>query len=147
MNGPGARPDSLHAVALAALRGEDADGHLREFLDAYYLASPGAPRAAMLAPEPAALDSRKDAYLAAVAEHLALRDGLPVPDWALAPGRFLHAPYFPCGLESLKATLLVESPSAFRRRMIFVGRDPLDRPRRHAQGGAGRPDAGLGSGA
>ena len=33
-------------------------------------------------------------------------------------------------MESLKATLLVESPTAFRRRMIFVGADPLYRPRR-----------------
>jgi hypothetical protein len=31
--------------------------------------------------------------------------------------------------ESLKATLLVERPTAFRRRMIFVGADPLYRPR------------------
>lgn len=38
--------------------------------------------------------------------------------------------YFPSGLESLKATLLVESPTAFRRRLIFVGADPLYRPRK-----------------
>jgi hypothetical protein len=30
---------------------------------------------------------------------------------------------------ALKAMLFVESPSAFRRRMIFVSRDALSRPR------------------
>ena len=33
-------------------------------------------------------------------------------------------------LESLKAILTVESPVAFRRRLLFVGKDALDRPRR-----------------
>ena len=32
----------------------------------------------------------------------------------------MHSPFFAGGLESLKASLLVESPVAFRRRMIFV---------------------------
>ena len=79
-------------------------------------------------------DERSDAYLAAVAEHLALRNDLAVPEWAGAKCRFLKRPFYPCGLESLKATLLVESPIAFRRRLIFVGADPLYRPRRDARG-------------
>jgi hypothetical protein len=37
------------------------------------------------------------------------------------------------GLESLKAILTVESPAAFRRRLLFVGKDALDRPRRVAE--------------
>lgn len=76
----------------------------------------------------------RNAYLAAVAEHLSLRNALAVPAWAIEPARFLDRPYFPCGLDSLKATLLVESPTAFRRRMIFVGADPLYRPRRDRVG-------------
>jgi hypothetical protein len=36
-------------------------------------------------------------------------------------------PFFATGLESLKATLWVESPTAFRRRMLFVGRDVVTR--------------------
>ena len=39
------------------------------------------------------------------------------------------------GPENLKAALLVESPVAFRRRMLFVGRDVLDRPRRFSAAG------------
>jgi hypothetical protein len=38
-------------------------------------------------------------------------------------------PFFAGGLESLKATLFVQSPTAFRRRMLFVSKNALDRPR------------------
>lgn len=129
------RPRSLKEVALWGLSHGDTDGFLREFLDEFYLEHDQRKRAAMLADEPPR-DSvdRRNAYLAAVAEHLALKYRLPVPDWTGHPARFLSRPYFPCGLESLKATLLVESPTAFRRRMIFVGSDPLYRPRRDASG-------------
>lgn len=110
------------------------DAFLREFLDEFYGAEDAA-RSRMLAAEPALTpgDERADAYYAAVAEHLALRHGLPVPPWALAQERFLRRPFFPAGLESLKSTLLVESPPAFRRRMIFIGADALSRPRRSAR--------------
>ena len=37
--------------------------------------------------------------------------------------------FFAGGLGSLKARLIVESPSAFRRRLIFVSHDGLHRPR------------------
>ncbi len=84
---------------------------------------------------------RANAYYAAVAEHLALTHRLQVPAWTLEAGRFLRKPWFPAGLESLKATLLVESPPAFRRRMIFVDADPLYRPRR-----ASPPRSGAASG-
>jgi hypothetical protein len=109
------------------------DGFLREFLDAFYLEGDRDARERMLAVEPPLSgDPRRDAYLAAVAEHLAMRDRLAVPAWTADAARFLKRPFFPAGLESLKATLLKESPTAFRRRMIFVGADPLYRPRREA---------------
>ena len=124
------RPHSLYEAATwgNALRNRDA--MLREFLDEYYLA-PAANRAGMLEEEPPLLpdDDRANAYYAAVAEHLAMNDGMRAPAWVQSKARFLRRPFFPAGLESLKATLLVESPSAFRRRMIFVDRNPLHRPR------------------
>jgi hypothetical protein len=138
------RPRSLREVAAwgQALGGVDA--FLREFLDSFYLAGDDAARAAMLAEEPPLIeDDRANAYLAAVAEHLAFRFRLAVPDWTGLPARFLKRPFFPAGLESLKATLLVESPTAFRRRMIFVGADPLYRPRRDSSG-IGEPLRGRG---
>lgn len=132
------RPRTLREAAIWGATLGRRDAFLREFCDEFY-GGDARTRAAMLAEEPplSPVDKRANAYYAAVAEHLALRHGLPVPDWALARERFLRAPYFPSGLDSLKATLLVESPPAFRRRMIFVGADALSRPRRSRAAGTG----------
>ena len=125
------RPQSLRQAAIHGLEFGDRDAFLREFLDEFYVEADPARRAAMLLDEPPVTDDgRANAYYAAVAEHLAFKYHLAVPPWTQQPARFLKRPFFPCGLESLKATLLVESPTAFRRRMIFVGADPLYRPRR-----------------
>jgi hypothetical protein len=53
---------------------------------------------------------------------------LDAPAWTEKPQRFLREPFFAGGLESLKAILIVESPSAFRRRLIFISADGLSRP-------------------
>ncbi|MHB1529149.1 MAG: hypothetical protein ACYDDA_12945 [Acidiferrobacteraceae bacterium] len=125
------RPRSLGEVVLLGKQYGDMDCFLREFLDEFYLEQKDTARKAMLRDEPPMVDdSRANAYLAAVAEHLALKNKLEIPEWTSQSARFLKRPYFPCGLESLKASLIVESPVAFRRRMIFVGSDPLYRPRR-----------------
>ena len=124
------RPDSIAQVAARAA--EEActfDPSVREFLDQWQLMSPEQ-RTARLEDEPQRLSGVKDAYLAAVAEHLALSERLPVPAWTEQPDRFLSEPFFASGLESLKAILLVESPLAFRRRLIFISADGLSRPRR-----------------
>jgi hypothetical protein len=129
------RPQSLRQAALFGLELGHRDAFLREFLDEFYVESRAERRAAMLADEPPMTgDERADPYYAAVAEHLALKYRLPVPPWTANPRRFLNRPFFPAGLESLKAILLVESPTAFRRRMIFVDADPLYRPRRDTPG-------------
>jgi len=125
------RPRTLEEVAQWSEDLGRIDEFIREFLDEFYLEPKATQRAAMIAGQPRLSgDIRRDAYLAAVAEHLAFRYGLTVPTWTDEPSRFLKRPYFPAGLESLKAILLVESPVAFRRRLIFVGSDPLSRPRR-----------------
>lgn len=129
------RPRSLKEVAVWGGELGGMDGFLREFLDEFYVEPDTGVRTAMLEDEPPlGVDVRTNAYLAAVAEHLALKNHIEVPAWAGEKERFLKRPFFPCGLESLKATLLVESPVAFRRRMIFVGADPLYRPRRDVIG-------------
>ncbi|MGF1611405.1 MAG: hypothetical protein ACFCUQ_18525 [Kiloniellales bacterium] len=121
-------PDSLAEVARRARAGQQPfDPAVREFLDHFY-STPKARQAAIQdRPEP--VGTVQDAYLAAVAEHLALAYGLDVPAWTEEPGRSLKRPFFAGGLESLKATLLVESPTAFRRRMIFISANALSRPR------------------
>ncbi len=128
------RPLTLCEIAARDRQDGSFDIAVREFLDAFYTAAPQT-RDAFLRDEPPRLSPIKDAYLAAVAEHLALRFGLPTPEWSEAPTRFLSEPFFAGGMEGLKALLLIESPLAFRRRMIFVSHDALSRPRdRHADG-------------
>lgn len=123
-----ARPESLSEVAGLAGTEGGFDASLREFLDTFYgLAAADRPTA--IGEEPARIGAVHDAYLAAVAEHLALRFGIGTPAWTEAPDRFLAEPFFAGGLEGLKAILLVESPLAFRRRLIFVSHDALSRPR------------------
>ena len=123
-----------HSLAEAMQWGEalgNVDAYIREFLDEFYVQGDASKREAMLSEEPPlGSNERANAYVAAVAEHLAFRMHRAPPDWVSHQARFLKRPFFPAGLESLKATLLVESPTAFRRRLIFVGADPLYRPRR-----------------
>ncbi|MBI3706975.1 MAG: hypothetical protein HY246_04765 [Proteobacteria bacterium] len=125
----GKRPRSLQEVAQRS-RGISAsfDHVLREFLDSFYLMETEE-RVIAIKNEPDPVGAIHDAYLAAVAEHLAWRFDLSSPEWTEKPSRFLHKPFFAGGLESLKATLLVESPVAFRRRMLFVSENVLSRPR------------------
>lgn len=72
-----------------------------------------------------------DAYLCALAEHLADMAGQPSPAWA--HDGFLEEPMFLGGPHSHEH-LLKDSPPAFRRRLIFPGRVllKLERLRRTA---------------
>jgi hypothetical protein len=122
------RPQTLHEVSLRTLRREQPfDPALREFLDTFYAKPEG--RLDALRERPELIDAVHDAYLAAVAEHLARVFSLPVPEWSETHGFALSRPFFAGGLESLKAVLTVESPTAFRRRLLFVSKDALSRPR------------------
>jgi hypothetical protein len=75
-------------------------------------------------------DPREDAYVGGVGEHLALRWGLRVPAWVFDPRRFLREPWCVGDVgPAFAAYLLMESPTAFRRRLIFTEADPLRRAR------------------
>lgn len=102
-----------------------------EFLDAFYGASDPTRRQAMLEAEPVRRGvERDDAYIAAVAEHLARRWGLRIPDWAATDDRDVAEPWFVGRMgRGLSGLLLVESPIAFRRRRIFTEAEPLRRAR------------------
>lgn len=106
---------------------------LPEFLDTLYFALrgwPGPKPQVCLDAEPATLaDVAWQAQLGAIGEHLALRWHLSVPPWTNQPSRFLDAPFFPSGTETYKGWYLVQSPTAFRRRMIFTEAEPLRRAR------------------
>jgi hypothetical protein len=122
------RPRSIAGIAGKPAAGSF-DPAVREFLDAWQEMN-REERQKALSVEPACLGSVKDAYLAALAEHLSLSEGFNPPAWCQDDNRFLREPFFAGGLESLKAILLVESPLAFRRRLIFISADALFRPAR-----------------
>lgn len=124
----GRRPTSLDEVARRVVNGtQKFDPAVREFLDHFYL-NPDR-REDSLKEAPALIGPVHDAYLAALAEHLSLAYDLPIPDWTESQGNDLKEPFFAGGLESLKATLIQESPTAFRRRLLFVSKNALSRPR------------------
>lgn len=142
MRKSGFRPRTIAEVARrASINAQRFDSSVREFIDSLEGLS-RVERAAALAEEPAPVGNVEDAYLAALAEHLSSADGADAPAWTEDQSRFLKAPFFAGGLQSLKASLLVESPSAFRRRLIFISSDGLSRPpRTSARGQDGRARA------
>lgn len=123
------RPATLAEAVRRFRSGEERYDHaLPEFLDAFYL-NPDR-RQAMIDDDPGPVDDAvRHAMIGAIAEHLALRWGLRVPAWTNDPSRFLRRPYFDTPFEALKAMYLAQSPTAFRRRLIFTEAEPLRRAR------------------
>ncbi|MCT7372634.1 hypothetical protein [Mycolicibacterium llatzerense] len=65
---------------------------------------------------------RYDALLAAAAEDVTARYGLPSPLWTITMERFLRSAWWVSDLPSARAYALVGTPAAFRRRGIYVDR-------------------------
>lgn len=78
-------------------------------------------------PPPGTGDSGVDAALAALAEHLARRDGWQAPDWTLDERRYAEPWWFVSGVRAWHALALVESPLAFRKRGVFLTASALER--------------------
>jgi len=123
------RPGSLAEVARwTGSRGEFFP-HLWDFLDQFSIER----RPEMLAEEPTRLAGSieegnvSDAYLAAVAVALSRSAGVVPPTWAREPGRALRSPWFAHPGGALRATLILESPAAFRERNLFVSENALSR--------------------
>ena len=128
------RPDTLaDAVARSLHRRAPLYAHVNEFLDEFYTRPDD--REWMLSTEPVLLDDiRQDAWIGGVGEYLARWPGLPrPPEWTEHPCRFLALPYFVNDLGPRFARLLLmESPIAFRRRLVFTEAEPLRRARKPA---------------
>ena len=89
-----------------------------EFLKEFHGES-AASRSALLRDEPAGTgDPRWDALLAALAEHLAAKDGDAGPDWS--NNRVLPTFWFPFNTAAARVDAVVHSPASFRRRGIFI---------------------------
>ncbi len=98
------------------------------FLDDFYGDADVVSRMRRVADDPGLTDdSRTNALLGAIGEHLVSRWNLgDPPSWSHQPERFLNRPWF-MGPERMKGFLLAESPLAFRRRFIFTEAEPLRR--------------------
>lgn len=126
-------PDSAFGQSLAhagwrVRAGEELRFAVREFLDEFGLL----PRLDLMEralherPEPTG-SAPADAYLGALAEHLAAQHGLDRPAWAVEPERFLDRFWFQSYVPGFRALAIAESPAAFRRRGIFVSEGALRR--------------------
>jgi hypothetical protein len=72
-------------------------------------------------------DARADAYIGALAEHLAATPGLERPEWAVERERFLDRFWFVSDVPGFRALAIAQSPAAFRRRGIFIADGALQR--------------------
>lgn len=119
---------SLAGVATRVRAGEEFQFAVREFLDEFALRADDASREKAIAdrPEPTG-DRRYDAYLGALAEHLAAAHGLERPSWAVKPDRFLDRFWFVSSVPGFRAVSIAQAPAAFRRRGVFIPERSLHR--------------------
>lgn len=121
----------LSIAALARLMAGEPDERRQrlvlEFVGQFVEADP-AWRAGLLLEAPADTgDGRWDALLGALAEHFAFHDGVDPPDWCFESGRFLESAWFWVDLPSVRRRALTGTPTAFRRRNVWVDRVDLER--------------------
>jgi hypothetical protein len=69
-------------------------------------------------------DEHWDVFLAALAEHVAARDGRAAPAWT--EGRVLRQFWFPFNTRAARVDALVHAPAAFRRRGVYVAPQELE---------------------
>lgn len=70
-------------------------------------------------------DPRWDAFLAGLAEWLAVRVGVPAPAWVYDNSRYLRRGWWVTPMESLRAWEYAGSPMSFQSRGIYLHRDSL----------------------
>lgn len=121
------RRQTLMAVAERVRQGAELRAAVADFMDDLRWARDADDVLQRIEDEPAHVGRRVDAFLGALAEHVAVHADVPVPDWCLAPVRFLDHFWWPTRFLDLRARTIVESPAAFRRRGIYIGATTLER--------------------
>jgi hypothetical protein len=125
---PGRLTATLAGVAQRVGAGEDFHYAVREFLDEFALRGDDSSRAQAIAERPPATgDPRYDAYLGALAEHLAAAHSLSRPTWSVESDRFLDRFWFVSKVPGFRAPAIAQAPAAFRRRGVFVPERSLHR--------------------
>jgi len=123
------RPKTLAEVAAISMNADTFDFAVAEFLDEFY----AEPLTERLEEEPRSLkavlndDGLADAYLAGIADHLSRQYDLTPAPWVFEPSRVLKNPWFAMKSHGGRMCMLIESPSAFRERNIFVSANALSR--------------------
>ena len=84
-------------------------------------------REIIAAPPPSTGEPKWDACIAALAEYVALRDGLEPPQWAQQSKYALDAFWFPVNTPGAVGDGLVHAPASFACRGIFIERRDLER--------------------
>jgi hypothetical protein len=121
-------PRSLRDVADAIRGHPDWYGcAMYTFMEAFFVEESRAARQVMLDPTPVPTgDWKNDTWIGAIGEHVAQRWNLLIPAWtqeeAFMGGKM---PYFSTELGTARDIEIVETPPAFRRRLIFGGAEPL----------------------
>jgi hypothetical protein len=119
---------TLAGLAQRARSGEDFRHAVSEFLDEFALRGNDHSRAEAIELRPELTgDSRHDAYLGALAEHLAAVHQLRRPAWSVEPERFLERFWFLSDTKGFRAVSIAQAPAAFRRRGVFVPERSLHR--------------------
>jgi hypothetical protein len=118
---------TLAGIARRCLAGEDFRVAAREFIDEFVLLPLERRYEAIEAEPPVIGDPRFDAYLGALAEHLAVLTGLQPPAWSLTSDRFLDRFWFVSPTPGFRAISLAQAPAAFKRRGILIPERSLRR--------------------
>jgi hypothetical protein len=118
----------LAAVSERVRADEGFQHAVREFLDEFALRGDDRSRSDAIAKRPVPTgEPRHDAYLGALAEHLAAVHRLERPAWSIEPERFLPSFWFVSEVPGFRAVAIAQAPAAFRRRGVFVPERSLHR--------------------
>ena len=126
-------PDEAFRQTLALVgerlrNGDELRFAVREFLDEFALLPRDDLRARAIRDRPELTgEDRADAYLGALAEHLAAVERIERPPWAVERERFLDRFWFVSEVSGFRALAIAQSPAAFRRRGIFISAGALRR--------------------
>jgi hypothetical protein len=120
--------ETLAGVARQTIGGEDFRFAAREFLTEFPFRITDGSRLRAISERPEFTgDRRYDAYLGALAEHIADLYGLERPEWSIDPRRFLDTPWLLSEVPGFRATSIAEASPAFARHRVFIPERSLHR--------------------
>lgn len=96
-----------------------------ELVTRFHYADPESRQRMITAEPPSTGDQRWDAFVAAVAEWLAVRYGLEVPAWAYHHSRYLRRGWWITPMMSMRAWEYAGSPASFKNRGVYLHRESL----------------------